>query len=82
MAEIIAEKGSSWQISGKAGRLCDSAPGEEKDLSESERELLREMIRALRSIRFGSVVLTVHDGRLVEINRSERIRRGSSQQKG
>jgi hypothetical protein len=40
-----------------------------------EEELLRELIRALRSIRFGSIILTLHDGRIVEIQKTERIRR-------
>jgi hypothetical protein len=46
------------------------------DLSTSEQNqpVLRELIRTLRGIRYGSVVLTVHDGRIVEIHRTERIR--------
>jgi len=48
------------------------------DLSTSERELLREVALALRSIRYGSVVLTVHDGRIVELNKTERIRKAST----
>jgi hypothetical protein len=36
----------------------------QQDLSASERELLREAALALRGIRYGSVVLTVHDGRI------------------
>lgn len=50
----------------------------QQDLSISERELLREVALALRSIRYGSVVLTVHDGRIVELNKTERIRKNSS----
>ena len=45
--------------------------------SPTERELLREVALALRSIRYGSVVLTVHDGHIVEINKTERIRKTS-----
>ncbi len=44
-------------------------------LSQSEQELLREVLHALRTIRYGSVVLTVHDGRLVEIHKTEKIRK-------
>jgi hypothetical protein len=36
------------------------------ELSASERELLREVALALRGIRYGSVVLTVHDRRIVD----------------
>lgn len=47
----------------------------EQGLSAGERDLLREVVLALRSIRYGSVVLTVHDGRIVELNKTERIRK-------
>jgi hypothetical protein len=47
----------------------------EKDLTKEERELMNEVLRALRAIRFGSIVLTIHEGRLVEIQRTEQIRR-------
>jgi len=50
----------------------------QQDLSASERELLREVAIALRGIRYGSVVLTVHDGRIVELNKTERIRKSSA----
>jgi len=50
----------------------------QQDLSASERELLREVALALRGIRYGSVVLTVHDGRIVELNKTERIRKGGT----
>jgi hypothetical protein len=50
-------------------------PDWEQGLSTGERDLLREVVLALRSIRYGSVVLTVHDGRIVELNKTERIRR-------
>jgi len=49
----------------------------QSELSASERELLREVARALRSIRYGSVVLTVHDGRIVEMSKTERVRKSS-----
>ena len=51
-------------------------PDWEHGLSTSERDLLREVVLALRSIRYGSVVLTVHEGRIVELNKTERIRKG------
>jgi hypothetical protein len=50
----------------------------QQDLSASERELLREVALALRGIRYGSVLLTVHDGRIVELNKTERIRKNSA----
>jgi hypothetical protein len=49
-----------------------------KDLTAGEAELLREVALALRTIRYGSVVLTVHDGRIVELNKTERIRKNGT----
>jgi hypothetical protein len=45
------------------------------DLSEEERPLLHERIRGLRTIRYVSISLTVHNTRLVEIHQTEKIRR-------
>ena len=47
----------------------------ERDLTTAESELLREVLAAIRRIRYGSVVMTIHDGRIVEVNKTERIRR-------
>jgi hypothetical protein len=61
-----------------------SQPGRaelEKDLSLDERELLQEILRALRAIRYGSVVLTVHDGKIVEVQKTERIRTSAEKKK-
>jgi hypothetical protein len=46
----------------------------EDALSEDKRELLRELIDALQTIRYGSVLVTVHDGQIVEIQKTEKIR--------
>jgi len=48
------------------------------EFSESERDLLKELTVAILGIRYGSVVLTIHDGRLVEVSKTERIRRNST----
>ena len=45
-----------------------------ENLSERERSLLDEVVRGLRTIRYGSISLTVHDGRVVEINKTGKIR--------
>jgi hypothetical protein len=47
----------------------------EEVFSSEERELFQEVVRALHSIRFGSVALTIHEGKLVEIQKTEKIRR-------
>ena len=51
----------------------------EPGLSNSELELLRQLIVALRSFRYGSVLLIVHDGQVVEIQKTEKIRMRTSQ---
>ena len=44
-------------------------------LSEEESPLLHGLLRGLRTIRYGSISLTVHNGRLVEIHQTEKTRR-------
>lgn len=46
------------------------------ELQQGEEELLRELIRDLRAIRYGSIFLVIHDGRLVEVNKTTKIRKG------
>ena len=36
--------------------------------------LLRELVEALQSIRFGAVELVIHDGRVVQLERREIVR--------
>jgi hypothetical protein len=37
-------------------------------------ELQREIVRAINGIRFGSVEITVHDSKVVQIERKEKVR--------
>jgi hypothetical protein len=53
-------------------------PDGELELSPRERKLLKDVVRSIRGIRYGSVVLTIHDGLLVEISKTERIRPNSN----
>ncbi len=46
----------------------------EASLSDDERDLLHQLIVALRSLQYGSVIRSVHDGQLVEIQKIEKIR--------
>lgn len=45
-------------------------------MSDGERltAIEREILRAVREIRFGSVEITVHDARVVQIERREKLR--------
>ena len=43
-------------------------------LEEEHEEVFREIVRALKAIRYGSIVLTIHEGRLVEITKTVRLR--------
>ncbi|MBA3317310.1 MAG: YezD family protein [Gemmatimonadales bacterium] len=36
--------------------------------------LLRELRQALRTIRYGAVELVIHDGRVVQLERREKVR--------
>lgn len=37
-------------------------------------DLVQQVLRALRGIRYGSIELLVHDGRVVQIERKEKLR--------
>lgn len=52
------------------------------DLSQSEIELFSELLRARRTIRYGSVNLAFHDGRVVDIHKAERIRSSARGKEG
>jgi len=41
---------------------------------DDEREPLRLIRDALRGLRFGEIVVTVHDGEVVQVVRSEKVR--------
>jgi len=48
-------------------------------LHKHDSELLEEIVQAIRSITFGSIVLTIHDGQVVEVTKTERVRKNSVQ---
>lgn len=41
-----------------------------------------EVLRQLRTLRFGQITAMVHDGRIVQIDRIERLRLSQSQDQG
>jgi hypothetical protein len=44
------------------------------DLSEEERRILRQVIEVLRRINFGTILLVVQDGKVVQIEMAEKFR--------
>jgi hypothetical protein len=70
--------GETQAVPGGKGMSVTSVTDWQKDLTAGEAELLHEVALALRTIRYGSVVLTVHDGRIVELNKTERIRKSGT----
>jgi len=47
---------------------------EGKALTQEQEAVLRETLAALRTIKFGSVQLIIQDGRVVQIEKVEKIR--------
>ena len=45
-----------------------------EDLTDDEREVLANVARILRRIKFGTVVLVVQDGKVVQIEMAEKFR--------
>ena len=54
----------------------------EKTETTIEPALLRQLARVLENLRYGVVELTIHDGRIVQIERRERIRVEARSQQG
>lgn len=59
-----------------AQRLLQLAPMEDTvvKLEENEKRVLANILKALRSIRYGYVQITVHDSAVVQIDKTEKIR--------
>ena len=43
-------------------------------LDETDHQLTNTILRAIREIRYGSVEIIIHDSRIVQIERKEKIR--------
>ncbi|HVH54102.1 MAG TPA: YezD family protein [Actinomycetota bacterium] len=50
------------------------APREFEPLTKEEQEVILEVVRLLRRLRFGTVLLVVQDGKVVQIEMAEKIR--------
>ncbi len=46
------------------------------NLPNSSDEVLHEILKAIQTLRFGSIEITVHDGRVTQIERREKVRFG------
>jgi len=44
-------------------------------------KIVQEILHAIQEIRFGSIEITVHEGRVTQIERREKVRFGSEQQR-
>jgi len=54
-------------------RTVDSDPGSEV-LDDYEARAIREIVRAVRSVAFGSVEIVIQNSRIVQIERKEKFR--------
>jgi hypothetical protein len=87
-AKIYFDRHSSIMID--TGGVAPSGPPESMTLSpprtappaapspESGDPVEAEILRAVRSLRFGSVEVVVHEGNVVQIVRTERLRPGAA----
>ena len=53
----------------------------EDQFTEAEVELLRQVVKTVQGLRYGSVTITVHDGQIVEFQRIEKFRLKNVQSK-
>jgi hypothetical protein len=52
-------------------RKPDDSKGADDEVLE---RAMREILRSVKSVRFGSVEITIHDSRVVQIERKEKVR--------
>ena len=57
-------------------RMADLTPSDEEfpPLTQDEQEVILQVVRLLRKVRFGTVLLVVQDGKVVQIEMAEKIR--------
>jgi hypothetical protein len=56
--------------------MADQTPSDEEfpPLTQDEQEVILQVVRLLRKLRFGTVLLVVQDGKVVQIEMAEKIR--------
>ena len=65
-----ADEAKESDVPADASALPSASPGLESD----ELEVIRRVRDSLRSIRFGTVLIVVQDGKVVQIETAEKIR--------
>ncbi len=48
--------------------------GQTKSGEEANQKVLQEVLRAIQSVRFGAVEIVIHDSKVVQIERREKVR--------
>jgi len=59
---------------GARGSGDGDGPGTKRWADELGRETLDQIVRAIRSVVYGQVVIMVQDGKVVQIDRTEKVR--------
>ncbi len=56
--------------------MAEQTPSDEEfpPLTQDEQEVIVQVVRLLRKVRFGTVLLVVQDGKVVQIEMAEKIR--------
>jgi hypothetical protein len=56
--------------------MAEETPSDEafSPLTQEEQEVIMQVVRLLRKLRFGTVLLVVQDGKVVQIEMAEKIR--------
>jgi len=72
------EEGFDEILSSLNGRTTEDL---EKALTSNESQILRDLVEGIRAIRYGSIILVIHDGRLVEVTKTVRLRTSRASQK-
>jgi hypothetical protein len=67
----MGDQAREWITMGTGGPAIQGVP---KDLTREELSIAFRVIEALRAMRFGSVQLQVHDGKVVQIDVAEKLR--------
>lgn len=74
----MADGGITNTLLGRAVKMTnektDFSKNNEAKVSQEEAELLGQVLQAVRQIKFGYVQLTIQDGRVIQIDRTEKQR--------